>query len=273
VSTLAVAAPFDLFGNAGTGQGAQLLADALREMLDDNRRERQPARCHAYQGQVRQQEMMFEKLSDYQNCQKNARQIVQTSLDKKEFLLWFAGNHLSVLPVLEELGPAQETIVFQFDAHLDVYNLTDCATEPSHGNFLLHAQGPLPPIVHIGHRDLFLPQEHVQKHFETVISAEDLSLAMDSSFKQLRKLAKSARQVWLDIDCDVFDPAFFPAVSEPLPFGLCMSTFLQLLDALWSEKVLGISLSEFNPAHDVRDQSLGTLIWLIEYVLLKRYEG
>ena len=55
------------------------------------------------------------------------------------------GNHLSVLPVLEELG--RDTLVVQFDAHLDIYHLSDCTTEPSHGNFLLHAEGELPALV------------------------------------------------------------------------------------------------------------------------------
>jgi hypothetical protein len=35
---------------------------------------------------------------------------------------------------------------------------------------------------------------------------------------------------------------------------------------------MGLSISEFKPARDVRDQSLAVLVWLIEYVLLKRYE-
>ena len=41
------------------------------------------------------------------------------------------------------------TLVIQFDAHLDVYNLSDCTAELSHGNFLLHGAGPLPAIVNV----------------------------------------------------------------------------------------------------------------------------
>lgn len=273
MSTLIIAAPYDLFGNAGTGAGAQLLADALREMLADNRRERQPSRCHTYQGQIELQEFQFETLDDYQSFHKKARQKVRAVLDSERYLFWLGGNHLSVLPLLEELGSDPRAAVIQFDAHLDVYNLTGCTTKPSHGNFLLHAQGPLPPIAHVGHRDLFLPAEHIDEHFRLVLSAEELAKSVEQSLPRLQKVVAKAKHIWIDIDCDVFDPAFFPAVSEPQPFGIAPGLFLRLLDAIWSPKVLGLSISEFDPARDVRDQSLATLVWMIEYMLLKRYEG
>jgi hypothetical protein len=47
---------------------------------------------------------------------------------------------------------------------------------------------------------------------------------------------------------------------------------LQLIDAVWNDRVAGVSLSEFDPGRDRADQSLGTLVWLIERLLLKRYE-
>ena len=58
--TTAVVFPFDLFGNSGTGAGAQLLGDALREILADNKRETRPTRCDAYRNLVRVKEVSFE---------------------------------------------------------------------------------------------------------------------------------------------------------------------------------------------------------------------
>jgi agmatinase len=272
MSTLAAIVPFDLFGHAGCGAGAQLLADALREMLDDNRRERQPTRARAYQHHVRIKEFTFETNADYQNWRRQARITAKQSLAKNQFLLWLGGNHMSVLPVLEELGAIKESLVVQFDAHLDIYNLTDCTKEPSHGNFLLHAENPLPPIVHLGHRDLFLPEKTIAKHFRTVISAEQL--ARDpAAISKLALEAASAKRVWIDLDCDVLDQAYFPAVGGPLPFGLAPSALLGLIDAVWSKRIAGVSISEFDPARDRDDRSLGLLVWLIEWLLLKRYEG
>jgi agmatinase len=269
VSTLMVFAPFDLFGSAGAGAGAQLLADAVREMLADNRRERQPARARAYRGKVRLEEFTFEMLDDYQHWHPKARQTAKRALAKDQFLFWVGGNHMSVLPVLEELSA--DSIVVQFDAHLDVYNLTDCTTQPSHGNFLLHAEGPLPPIIHVGNRDLFLPRDHVDKHFRETISAEAAARSFDATLQRLRHQVGSKR-VWIDIDCDVLDPAFFPATGQPLPLGLTPQQLIRCLDAVWSPRVAGVSISEFEPARDRNDQSLGLLVWLVEHLLLKRYE-
>src|SRR6266513_1487566 len=47
VKTSAIFFPFDLFGSAGAGAGAELLAEAFQEMLADNRRERVPTRARA----------------------------------------------------------------------------------------------------------------------------------------------------------------------------------------------------------------------------------
>lgn len=61
-------------------------------------------------------------------------------------------------------------------------------------------------------------------------------------------------------------------VAHPLPFGLSPHTVLRFLDAVWSDRVIGVALSEFDPGRDRNDQSLSTLVWLLEYLLLKRYE-
>src|SRR6266581_2694656 len=149
--------PFDLFGSAGAGQGAELLADAFREMLEDNKRERKPTRARAYAGQVRMQEFQFETLAAYHDWRQLAREAVLRVFQRKEFLFWVTGNHLGTLPVYEELAvDTQDSLVIQFDAHLDIYHLSDCTDQLSHGNFLLHAEGGLPAIINVGSRELLL---------------------------------------------------------------------------------------------------------------------
>jgi arginase family enzyme len=86
------------------------------------------------------------------------------------------------------------------------------------------------------------------------------------------ELCAQAETVFLDLDCDVFDPAYFPAVAHPAPLGMSPQLFLRFLEAAWSSSLCGIAISEFDPARDRNDQSLTTLMWLIEYFLLKRHE-
>jgi arginase family enzyme len=273
VKTSACFFAFDLFGSAGCRSGAELLADAFREMLADNRREQVPTRARAYSGKVRMREFAFEALAAYQNWRGRARQVVRQVLRTGDFLLWITGNHLGVLPVYDELAQEPEkTLVVQLDAHLDVYNLSDCTTELSHGNFLLHCAGTLPTIWNLGSRELLLSPEHVRQYYRQVFPAAILAVDPEPALQQLRQASRAAHRVFIDLDCDVFDPAFFPGVTHPLPFGLSAQQVLRFLDAAWSERVVGIAVSEFDPGRDRNDQSLSTLVWLLEHVLLKRYE-
>ena len=270
MKTAVVVFPFDLFGSAGSGAGAELLSDALSEMISDSRREKGATRGHAYQDQVRISEFNFESMEAIAAWRKTGRQAARQAWKQGDFLLWLGGNHLGVLPVYEELG--KNTLVLQLDGHLDIYNLSDCTEELSHGNFLLHADAPLPRILTAGHRDLFLKQEHIEKHYEQVFSATDVITDADRVVAEFVKAAASAEHIFIDIDCDAFDPAFFPGTTHPLPFGLAPSFVVKMIEAVGIDKLCGMAISEFDPSRDVSDQSLSTLIWLLEWLLLRLYE-
>ena len=202
------------------------------------------------------------------------RQAVRQALRANDFLLWVSGNHLGALPIYDELSrqPAS-TLVIQLDAHLDIHNFHDTTADLSHGNFLLHCDGPLPPIVNLGHRDLLLTRESIARSFRRTFSAAEVAGDFDAVLAYVRTEVATAERVFVDVDCDVFDPLYFPAVTQPVPFGIAPPMLLWLLDAAWTPKMRGVMLSEFEPGRDENDRSLTTLVWLIEYVLLKRYES
>jgi arginase family enzyme len=270
VSGTVVIFPFDLFGSAGTGAGAQLLGDAVRELIEDTAEETRPTRADAYRGQLKVREAAFETMPQVRGWRTRGRQLARQSLASGDFLLWLAGNHLAVLPVLEELGP--DSLVVQFDAHLDIHDFHDTTKELSHGNFLKHAEQPLPKLVNLGHRDLLIPSKEIASTFATAYSAEELATQPERVVKTLRTQAAAAKRIWIDLDCDAIDPAFLPGVQNALPFGLIPTVFLKLIDAVWNDKVAGVSISEFDPGCDVRDSSLNLLGWLIEWLLLKHFE-
>jgi arginase family enzyme len=265
--------PFDLFGSSGTAAGVALLADELREILADNRRERVPTRARCYSDQVRIREYQFETLDAYADWRRQGRQAVRQVLRQGDFLFWITGNHLGALPVYDELaGNDDGTLVVQLDAHLDIHNFRDCTTELSHGNFLLHCEGQLPPLMNLGHRDLLLTPDYIGRYYRRTFRAAELAINPQPILKELGKTSHDARRVFIDVDCDVFDPSAFPAVAHPVPFGLDPLLVLRLLDAIWSPNVAGLMLSEFDPGRDRNDQSLAMLVWLIEYLLLRRNE-
>ena len=272
MKTSALFFPFDLFGSGGTAAGVHLLADELREVLADNRRETAATRARSYTPHVRLREFGFATLPAYAGWRRQGRRAVRRVLDRGDFLLWVTGNHLGTLPVYDELaGEGDRVLVVQLDAHLDIHHFRDCTPELSHGNFLLHCAGPLPPLVNLGHRDLLLTPDYIARHFRRTFSAAELAVDPQPALDYLRKSVGAAEGVYLDIDCDVFDPLYFPAVTQPVPFGLSPPLLLRLLDAAWSPNVRGVVLSEFESGRDQNDRSLATVMWLIEYLLLRRY--
>src|SRR5262249_8136453 len=132
--------------------------------------------------------------------------------------------------------------------------------------------GPLPALINIGHRELLLPDEYVLKFYRAAYPASALAVDVAPALKHVAAACGPATSVFLDIDCDVFDPAFFPAVGRPVPFGLSPQQLLPFIEAAWSERVAGVLLSEFDPGRDENARSLATLVWLLEYLLLRRYE-
>jgi agmatinase len=130
----------------------------------------------------------------------------------------------------------------------------------------------LPAIVNLGHRDLFLRPDYVERYYQRTFSASELAIDPVPAQEYLSHACRGAKRVFIDFDCDVFDSAFFPAVGHALPFGLSSTTILRLLDRVLLENVVGLAISEFEPARDINDRSLGTLVWLVEYLLLRRYE-
>jgi agmatinase len=262
VKTDALVFPFDLFGHAGARDGAELLGDALREMLRDNRREKTPTRSRAYTGKVRVDELLLDNLNDYHTWRENAREAIDAALGEN-FLLWFTGNHLGALPLYDVLD--EKTLVVQFDAHLDIYNLADSTPDLSHGNFLRHIDGPRPAIVNLGHREQVLTDAAIGEFYVRAFSSADLHRDLAPAIDFIR----GHDRIVIDIDCDVFDPAYFPGIAQPEPFGLSPSLVLRILEEIWSPGVLGVAISEFVPAHDRRDQSLATLLWLVEWILLR----
>jgi agmatinase len=270
VNTRVIFFPFDLFGGSGTKAGAELLAEAFEELLADNKRERIATRARAYANKIRFDEYTFVTLADYKDWRTTARARIRQVLGNDEFLVWITGNHLGAMPIYDELP--RDTLVLQLDAHLDIYNLSDCTPEPTHGNFLLHAVQPLPRIVNVGHRELLLRPDYIQKYYHAAFSAADITRDEAGVLGKLREACASAENVFLDLDCDVLDPVFFPAVSQPRPFGLAPLFLLKVLDAVGAGKLRGLALSEFDPARDANDRCLETLMWLIEHVLLSKYE-
>lgn len=260
--------PFDSFGGGGTAAGANWVADLLQEIVDDTAEETRPNRPSAYADLLEVNERQFDSLDDLTNWQSIGSEAAKELLSVDPPGFWFAGNHLGVMPIYQQLADqfGDELLVIQFDAHLDCYDYHDTLPELNHGNFLRHLDRS-PRIVNVGHRDLFLTEQEVGDYFERTIAAERIAADEASAVKELRTLCRGSQRVWLDIDLDVFDPVSFPAVPTRVPFGLSPFVLLRLLTQVWQPNCIGVSVSEFAPGRDENDRSHETLAWLIEWLL------
>ncbi len=102
--------------------------------------------------------------------------------------------------------------------------------------------------------------------------AQEIARNSDGVVAAVVKAAKKAKRLVIDLDCDVFDRAYFPAVLNALPFGLAPSYMLRILQELDPERIEVVAISEFAPSKDLDDQGLGTLLWLLEWLFLSWYE-
>lgn len=269
MSTKIVVFPFDLFGNAGASEGCRLLADEIRTILRDSHQETTPTRALAWRDHVRLREVEMDDLASLRRWRKRGHGVMRALQSASHRFFWLSGNHLGVLPVYDALS-GQDVTVLQLDAHLDMHHFADTLQTPSHGNFLLHAKEPLPKVVNVGHRDLLIPEEAIQQVFAGVISAVEFHRDEASALKRLQGHLKG--KIFLDIDCDVLDAAYFSATGRPVPMGLAPAQVLRVFELLDPAQVIGIAISEFDPSRDVHDRGLALLIWWIEYFLLRFYE-
>ena len=271
MSLRAVVFPFDHFGHAGTGAGALLLGDVLREAIDDAAEEPERVRPQAYADQLDLAEFDFPTPKEVASWRATGRAAARDCLKSGDFTLWLAGNHLGVLPIYDELTAAD--LVIQLDAHLDCYDLAGTLDSLSHGNFLRAIKPPRSKILAIGHRDLFLPPERVAQWVADAIPARDCHRDFGAVADTTRERVAKARKVWLDLDVDALDPAFAPGVQAPQPFGLTPAHLLAVGDAIGIGRLAGVSVSEFDPGRDRGDATLRLLAWWLEFLLLARVGG
>ena len=271
MSTRVVVFPFDLFGNSGASEGARILADEIREILRDSFRETVTTRALAWRDHIRLREISLDNFSKLKNWRLTASKCLDSINAKNQKFIWLGGNHLACLPVYDHLCETN-TLVLQFDAHLDIHHFDNTLDTPSHGNFVLFAKRPLLPIVNVGHREQLLTKDHIDTFFQDNISAIDIAVNPELAFQRIMAIVNKAERIFIDIDCDVMDAAFFPATGRPVPMGLTPMYLTRIMEAIDAKKIVGVGISEFDPSRDDNDRSLALLIWWVERFFLRWYE-
>src|SRR4051812_8496922 len=141
-------------------------------MLDDVAQESRPQRARAFRDHVTIEELPLSTLDDVNHWHEQATAAAKRALDRGDFLFWIGGNHLSVMPLYEELGRRARSLVVQADAHLDVYPPDDVIRALPNEIFVRFLDAA-PAIVNVGPRPLFLPLKQIKKHFAAAHAMTD----------------------------------------------------------------------------------------------------
>lgn len=170
-------------------------------------------------------------------------------------LPFFAGgDHAVTIPLARALAVLGRPVhVVQLDAHPDLYDEFDGDRE-SHACVAarLLELPHVASLTQIGIRTMNPPQQQAASHYVDrlqVITAREIGAEIPSPVH-----IPAGGEVYFTLDLDVFDPAFAPGVSHPVPGGLSPRAVLNFLQhASW--RSVGMDVVELNPRYDVHDRT------------------
>lgn len=160
------------------------------------------------------------------------------------------GEHTATLGALRALKP---DLVVSLDAHLDLRHRL-LGLELSHATFMRRALEELGhKLVVLGCRafsteELLFAKENTDRL--TVVTATDLLRdGVYRGVEAVRRELAVASSAYLSADMDVVDPASAPAVGNPSPEGISVTTLLDLI-AGFDARFVGFDLMEVTPHYD-----------------------
>ena len=260
---------FGLFGNSGSDVSVEDIYNDLKDNFALYKKEEE-CKLNELAKKTKIQIWDYYDIEEYINWKKDIKKMYSRILKRNEFPIFVGGNHLSVLPILELYSKLEKKICFiSFDAHLDIYEWKDNKEKLNHGNFLLNfSKSDNLKIVNIGNRDLLLNDAKRDKIFDKIISIDDIIFNMETVCNDLTKFLENFEMIHIDIDIDALDPGLMKATGCPVPFGLTSHQLLYFINLIWDDRLVGISLSEYNALLDNNGNDRNLIIWLLEYLML-----
>lgn len=171
--------------------------------------------------------------------------------------LLLGGDHLMTLGALRALAKKHGPLgLLHLDAHPDAASGEAWGTEHHHGTWLRSAiqEGLVDPkrTVQVGLRAPRFDSEELVLLLEAGVRAwTPLDLRDGRLLTQLQgDIARvGQRPAYVSVDLDVLDPAFCPAVAEPVPGGLSVLDVFALLSGIrrWGAPWVGADVMELAP--------------------------
>jgi len=252
----------DESGNRSPRTGSKKGPDAIRRVAYERcvfKRKGRFSFAQVSSGSIKQ------KIHDYGDVdKKKLGKVIEVLKDKIPIVL--GGDHSITAEVLKQF---KDVTVIYFDAHPDVI----ASMQHYFGSVLTDAEVDLGKCIEIGVREPEIEELKIlKKERLQVITAEDFyEQGLPWVWEQIKKKAKG--KVYVSVDLDVFDPAFAPGVSTPVPGGLNFNQVLYLMKRIMKElDVVGFDIMELTPRydHDDRTAHLATKLLLEMIVNCKK---
>jgi len=153
------------------------------------------------------------------------------------------GEHLITLPVVQAVHEVYpDLVIVQFDAHFDLKD-SYLGDRLSHATVMRRIAEVITPsrILQLGARSGVLEEFQFARNCRV--------LGADASPPEIRQWVAD-RPVYVTVDLDILDPAYFPAAGTPEPGGLSFCQLEDWLLALRGVKLVGWDVVELAPHWD-----------------------
>ncbi|CCW63719.1 unnamed protein product [Phytomonas sp. EM1] len=147
----------------------------------------------------------------------------------------------SMIEAHKRLIPQEDVVLIHFSAHPRVGDVNLPIN-------IMMEKGLLKGVVSVSNRCVSSEDRRVRKHHKMLYM--DMNAIYSKGLFCIRDI-RNDYPVFLSINVDALDPAFAPAVENPVSGGLSTRDLLHILTGIRGPKVAGIDIHGYNPSLDI----------------------
>lgn len=170
---------------------------------------------------------------------------LKCSIRNNNISLAIGGDH-SISYVLGKTLRRKNSCLIIFDAHIDYF--PNCSKKIKNWNFIEYTLEFYEKVIVLGSRNYEFKGREGSNSKIKVISSHEIFENIEEVIKVVYEEVEGIQSIYLSIDMDVLDPAFFNSVSYPLIGGITMNELLYFLRLIFgTKKVYFCDIVEYNP--------------------------
>lgn len=202
-------------------------------------------------------------IGDPATAVKKINKVALNLIKDSKKLLAIGGEHLVTFPLyLAAREIYGNFTLLQLDAHADLRE-TYSDSEYSHACVMnLCLKNNLKKLIQLGVRSC------TKKEYQKI--NDDSRIIPLQNLNGLENVVKTGEKIYLSLDVDFFDPAYFPATGTPEAGGASFNDLLMILKTLQAKKanIIGADIVEFIPDLDFTKECTAFAAKIIREILL-----